>query len=280
VQQAVSAGTIQPRQVAVLRGYVTDRSGSGIGGVRVSLLGHPEFGYTDTRSDGHYDLAVNGGGPMTVSFDRQGYIPAQRMVQAPWEDYANVDPVALVPYDPQSTQIDPRSSNSFEVATATTQTDADGTRTERLLFAQGTQVTAVVNGASEPVNPPFRVRATEFTVGADGPAQMPAQLPPTTGYTYMAEFTIDQAVAAGATSVSFSKPVISYLEDYLGFPVGTHLPLGSYDRQTGVWTGSGRRGAEDPVGERRHRPARPDGIGQRGNGGAVRGRRHHRRRAH
>jgi len=53
---------------------------------------------------------------------------------------------------------------------------------------------------------------------------MPAQLPPTSLYTYAAELTADEAVAAGATDVHFNQALPVYLENFLGFPVGTAVP--------------------------------------------------------
>ena len=41
-------------------------------------------------------------------------------------------------------------------------------------------------------------RATEYTVGANATAAMPAMLPPISAYTYAAELSVDEAIAAGA----------------------------------------------------------------------------------
>jgi hypothetical protein len=35
--------------------------------------------------------------------------------------------------------------------------------------------------------------------------------------------------------VGFSQPVISYNENFLNFPVGIIVPLGYYDRSSGLW---------------------------------------------
>ena len=61
IQRGVAPGAIEA-QVAVLRGHVQDRAGAPIDGVRVTVLDHPELGETNTRADGAFDLAVNGGG--------------------------------------------------------------------------------------------------------------------------------------------------------------------------------------------------------------------------
>ncbi len=56
---------------------------------------------------------------------------------------------------------------------------------------------------------------------------MPAELPPSSRYTYCVEFTADEAPAAGAT-VRFAQPVMFYVENFLGFPVGSDVPVGYY----------------------------------------------------
>ena len=54
----------------MLRGTVQDREGTPIKGVRVTVLDHHELGYTNTRDDGAFDLAVNGGG-VTLQFEKR-----------------------------------------------------------------------------------------------------------------------------------------------------------------------------------------------------------------
>ena len=55
---------------------------------------------------------------------------------------------------------------------------------------------------------------------------MPAPLPPTSGYTYALELTADEALAAGATHVTFDPPLAFYVENFLDFPVGEVVPAG------------------------------------------------------
>jgi RHS repeat-associated protein len=90
------------------------------------------------------------------------------------------------------------------------------------------------DGSTQPLTT-LHVRATEYTIGANGPQAMPAELPPASGYTYAVELSVDEALAAGAKSVSFDKPVINYVEDFIGFPVGSAVPSGYYDRDRGQW---------------------------------------------
>ena len=44
------------------------------------VLNHPEFGQTLSRADGIFDLAVNGGGLLTVDYQKAGYLKVQRQV--------------------------------------------------------------------------------------------------------------------------------------------------------------------------------------------------------
>ena len=82
------------------------------------------------------------------------------------------------------------------------------------------------------------IRATEYTVGPDGPMAMPAPLPPSSAYTYAVELSADEALAHGATSVEFSQPLPFYVENFLGFPVGGAVPAGYYDRARAAWVPS------------------------------------------
>src|SRR5262245_15614169 len=93
---------------------------------------------------------------------------------------------------------------------------------------------ALPNGQTQEVTS-LTIRITEFTIGTSGPAAMPAQLPPTSAYTYCAEFSADEADARGATTILFNQPVPVYLENFLNFPVGSIIPVGSYDLTAGNW---------------------------------------------
>ena len=53
---------------------------------------------------------------------------------------------------------------------------------------------------------------------------MPGSLPANSGYTYAAEFSVDEALKAGATQVNFDKPLINYTENFIGAPVGSAGP--------------------------------------------------------
>ncbi len=240
IQTGVAAGTIEARRVAVLRGKVEDSSGAAIAGVTVTVLGHPELGQTLTRADGMFDLAVNGGGQLTVNYAKDGYLgylPVQRSVNTPWQDYAWLPDVVMIPYDNAVTQVDLQAT-AMQVARGSAVTDSDGSRQATVLVPKGTTASLVLaDGSTQPLTS-MHLRATEYTVGATGPQAMPAPLPPSSGYTYAVEFSADEAISAGATSVQFSAALPVYVENFLGFPVGGAVPVGYYDRRKGQWIAS------------------------------------------
>lgn len=234
IQTGVAANTIDTQRAAVIRGVVRSRDGSPLPAVHVTIAGHPELGQTLSRADGAFDLAVNGGGPLTVHYERSGYLSADRLVQTVWQDFVLVDDVALVTLDPKSTTITTGAA-APQVAQGTTSTDERGSRTATLMFPAGvTASMTLANGSSAPLTT-LTVRATEYTVGPNGPAAMPASLPPSSYYTYCVEFSVDEAIAAGATTVAFNKPVSVYVDNFIGFPAGADVPAGFYDRTKNRW---------------------------------------------
>ncbi len=237
VQPGVSPWAIDSRRLAVLRGEVRERDGAPVAGVRVSVLGEPRLGWTLTRADGTYDLAVNGGGQLTLAYEKEGFLVAHRAVVAPWRDWARVAPVGLVAPDATATLVT-LGASAPQLAVGSEVADADGARQAAVLVPSGTTAELVLPGGGTAPLSGATVRATEFTVGAGGPDAMPGPLPPTSGYTYAVELSVDEAQAAGATSVRFSRPLPVYLENFLGFAVGTPVPAGWYDRERAVWVPS------------------------------------------
>ncbi len=235
VQTGVQDGAIDPERVSVLRGAVVGPEGDPLSGVKITVLDHPEYGQTLSREDGAFDLAVNGGGTVTLVYEKEGYLPAQRQVEAPWRDFATAEEVAMVPFSERVTDVDLSGSADMLVAQGETVTDADGTRRPTTLFPEGVQAEMVMpSGETRPL-PELDFRAVEYTVGEDGPEQMPAPLPPASGYTHAVELSVDEAIEAGAETVKFSEPLYYYVENYLEFPVGTDVPTGYYDREEGAW---------------------------------------------
>ncbi|MDX2029765.1 MAG: BACON domain-containing carbohydrate-binding protein [Blastocatellia bacterium] len=238
IQTGVAPGTIEPRRAAVLRGRVLDRTGNPIPLVRITVLDHPEFGQTRSRADGRFDMAVNGGGVLTVNYEKTGHLPVQRTETVPWQDYCGVPDVVMMGYDATVTMIDLLSNAPIQVAQSTFSNDASGARRTTLMFKQGTSALMKLPGGAMAGLDKVHVRATEFTVGTNGPNAMPGELPANSAYTYAVEYSLDEAVAAGAIETTFSLPVVQYNENFLNFPVGIEIPSGAYDRVTGQWVAS------------------------------------------
>ncbi|NQX62513.1 S-layer homology domain-containing protein [Paenibacillus qinlingensis] len=239
IQTGVTPGAIEPERLAVLRGAVFDAEGKPLAGVTVTILDHGELGRTLTRANGNFDLAINGGGTVTVQYEKQGYMSIQRKANAPWGDYATLPDVVLKAFDTKVTTVElSAGTQEMQVAQGSPMTDADGTRQATLLIPQGTTaVMKLPDGSAVPL-PSMNVRATEYTVGDKGMQAMPGELPAFVGYTYAVELSADEAVAAGATEVHFSQKIYTYVDNFLKFPIGETVPSGYYDRETAKWVPS------------------------------------------
>lgn len=81
IQTGVDPEEISPGRVAVLRGLVLDRDGTPLPGATISILNHPEYGSTQSRDDGMFDMVVNGGQFLSVRYQADGYLEAQRQAE-------------------------------------------------------------------------------------------------------------------------------------------------------------------------------------------------------
>ncbi|KAJ8676085.1 hypothetical protein QAD02_011871, partial [Eretmocerus hayati] len=87
--------SFDPRRVAVMRGQVVTEQGLGIIDVRVSIDKDTRFGFVLTRAGGWYDILVNGGGAVTLQFQRSPFGPITRTVFVPWNQIVVLPPVVL-----------------------------------------------------------------------------------------------------------------------------------------------------------------------------------------
>ncbi|XP_069941027.1 teneurin-a isoform X3 [Cherax quadricarinatus] len=84
-----------PRRVAVIRGRVVTPQGQGIVGVRTSVDKESRFGLTATRKGGWFDVLVNGGGAVTLQFQRAPFEPLTVTVPVPWNQIVVLDPIVM-----------------------------------------------------------------------------------------------------------------------------------------------------------------------------------------
>ena len=173
-----------PRRAAVLRGTVLDRTGAPPPWVTIAILNHPEFGQTLSRADGMFDLAVNGGGPLTVRYERAGLLAAQRRVNVPWQDYTILPEVILIPVDPQVTPITLGVSAPLQVARGSRMSDADGTRQATLLFPQARRRSSVCPMAAPSRSVPCRYTPRNIPSGPHRTRGHAGRPPATSAYTY------------------------------------------------------------------------------------------------
>jgi hypothetical protein len=229
---------------SVVNGRVLTGDGEPLAGATIRYADHPEFGFTRTREDGRYDFVLYGGGWLSVSFERRSFIVVQRRYNVPVNAHFNVEDVMLMPVSKVSTTIYLNNNNTYQVATSEKIVDASGQRQALVMFPPNTQAMVVEADGTERVLAQPQVRITEFTVGANGASNMPGQLPTQTAITMAFEASVDQVpVSAGEDgtlggNVVYNKPLLYYVENFLQFPVGSAVPMASYDRATGAWVPS------------------------------------------
>ncbi|MGI5921379.1 MAG: S-layer homology domain-containing protein [Syntrophomonadaceae bacterium] len=226
VQTNLAPDTVEENRVAVLRGRVLSRDNTPLSGVKITVVNHDEFGETFSREDGFFDMAVNGGGNLTLRYEKKGYITAQRQENVPWQNFTCFPDVVLIPYDTKENKVTLTKESPIQVAQGSQVEDADGKRQATLIIPAG--VTAQKEDGSPISN--LTIRATEYTVGDNGPQAMPAELPPNVGYTYCIEYSADEA-----ENVRFSEPIFHYVENFIGAPVGGIVPMGYYDYDKAAW---------------------------------------------
>lgn len=219
------------QRFAMIVGEVQDINGLPIEGVLVSICKHPEYGTATTDAQGQFSLPVEGGSFLTVGFKKQGLITTHRQVDVPWNDFAIVDTVTMIAEDPAATTVTfDRNPDTVVIHRSTPLTDEFGTRSTTMVLTGDNQAYLTdENGNAVQALDTITTRATVYPV----PESMPAVLPPNSAFTFCAELAVD-----GAQRVSFSKPVITWVENYLGFDVGEIVPVGYYDRDRGVWAPS------------------------------------------
>lgn len=237
IQDVPDPGVFEPTKMAMIRGKVFDVQSQPLTNVTVTVHKHGEYGSTQTLSNGEYNYVVNGGQTYTVNYRKDGFLPIQRTVTVAIRDMMPLEDVCLTQLDSKMTNID-LNSGGLKVAESSMSSDVDGDRHVTIMFPEGTQAEMVMaDGSKQPLTS-LDVRATEYTVGPNGPMAMPGSLPPSSGYTYAVELSVDQAMSAGAVDVEFSKPLPFYVDNYLNFPVGEAVPAGYYDKEKGAWVAS------------------------------------------
>lgn len=226
------------KRFALVTGKIEQTDSTPLPGVTISVgatscvqCHGQKYGTVKTDANGQYTIPVEGGDTKTVVSKKEGYITSHRQVYVPWNDTAIVDTMRMIPFDSAGTEVG-FDGNSDTVVThkSTSVSDDFGNRSATMVFTgdnRAYEVDAGGNVIRELTN--ITTRATEFAT----PETMPAKLPPNSAYTYCVEMSVD-----GVERVKFDKPVVSWVDNFLGFDVGEAVPVGYYDRDRGVWVPS------------------------------------------
>jgi Carboxypeptidase regulatory-like domain len=218
----------EPKRFAVVTGSAQDASGAPLSGVFVVVHARSEYGTATTDRDGRFSIPVEGGGVMTLVFQKEEYITAHRKIHVPWNDIAVLETLKMITQDPASTEV-AFDGNSSTIITHESSDVADefGSRSCTLVFQGNNRAYAIDDDGNEMFElKTITARATEFTTED----AMPARLPPNSAYTYCVELSVD-----GVRNVVFDEPVITWVDNFLGFEVGEAVPVGYFDRNEGVW---------------------------------------------
>lgn len=220
-----------PKRFSLITGLVHSIEGAPIEGVSITIHEHPEYGTCVTDGNGRFSIPVEGGRTMTLVYQKDGLIAAQRKVYVPWNDIAIGKTIQMMAEDPVSTTITFDGNPETIVTHQSTEvTDEFGSRACTMVFT-GDNRAYLMDEEGNEIHELTAIitRATEFTTAES----MPAILPPTSAYTYCVELSVD-----GAQRVRFEKPVITWIDNFLGFEVGEIVPVGYYNRDRGVWVPS------------------------------------------
>jgi YD repeat-containing protein len=233
-QVGMDRGALRRRRAAVLRGQVLTADGKPLAGVEVGAVGQSEVGRTHTDADGGFDLAVNGGGSVVVSYKKEGVLPAQRQAAVPWQDYVWLPEVVLISPGAQAGVLELPTDETAPAVRGVPVKDDEGTRQATFLAPPGFAASLVFSDGEKPLNR-LTLSVAEYSVGASGASALPASLPPGAGCVYAVEIAAEEGREPGAREVRFRKPLIQYVENFLKFPVGAELPSARYDSDRSVW---------------------------------------------
>jgi hypothetical protein len=220
-----------PNRFSVVTGLVHDKNNIPIQNVRVTIHSYPEYGTVSTDEQGHIAIPVEGGGYFTVTYNKEGFLPVHRQVFVPVNDIPIAETIQMILEDTQNTTFtfDGNVDSVFSHR-STVVADEFGTRSTTMVFG-GDNAAYLMDEYGKDIAKltTVNVRATEYQT----PESMSAALPPNSAFTYCAELSVD-----GAQRVRFEKPVVVWLDNFLGFGVGEIVPVGFYDRDRGVWVPS------------------------------------------
>ncbi len=275
---------LQRRRAAVLLGRVLTPDGQGMAKAIVRAPGQSSAGQALTDDGGGFELAVNGGGPLVVTYEKTGFLPARRSVAVPWQDYVWLPDVVLVPApapvgvlelpwregDGGAAPAAPALGHGLETM------PQRGTRKATFIAPAGFTAGAAFGGGVGPLKGNLSLSVREYAGGPNPTAALPAPPPPGTSCAYAVEVAADLTHQPGARGVVFTPSLIHYVDNSLQLPVGTALPTWRYDAEQSAWLPGAVGGvvraadlakgldekAEGTEGDKTEEPAAGDGPGR------------------
>ncbi len=220
-----------PKAFGLFTGLVKDKYGAPISDVTISVHNQPEYGSVKTNSNGRFIIPVDAGTRKLV-YRKPGYLTLHREEASNSNTWTYFNDVIMLEYDAKVTAINLLDTNP-QTHTSTVVTDQAGSRSTTLVFSGISSATIKSSdGSVRPLDNNFSVRATEYEL----PQSMPAGLPVESAFTYCSELQIPGV--RDDDTVTFDKPVVMYVDNFLNFNVGEIVPIGYYDRNDGEWKAS------------------------------------------
>src|SRR5690606_19808263 len=161
-------------------------------------------------------------------------------VHPAWNRDETVPTLALVEQAASAKSIRANSSGR-QFAEASDAQDDFGSHQPLILFEAGSEANAHLPDGDTSTLSDFRVRVTEypFYISDDDEeedySKFAAGTPTSAGLTWGISLSVDEAEDLGASSVSFSKPVTLFVENFLGMSVGSEVPFNYYEPSHGTW---------------------------------------------
>lgn len=247
------------RRIGVVRGRVRGPTGeAGLAGVSVSVLGDTRVTTVQTDADGLFDLPVLGGRVVRLRYTLSGYLNAERVVQVPWADFRWADDVRMIAApatngdvavagDTPGLQRDtawqvvraPGALGGLDGGTCPAVTWSE--RPITVLIPADVEACALSGDTETPLSD-YGLRFAEYT-RLDDSSVMPGALPPTSAFTYAADFELRNSSGQRVDGVRFRtggcagsmSSVVAYLPGMPGIGVGRRIPSGAYDTGAGRW---------------------------------------------
>lgn len=228
VQSLAQPAALGPERAALLMGQTRAPGGAGLACAKISVVGHPELGEVTSRADGRFELAVPGGLGLTLQLRApSGQRVLRSALVAPRATQLLAD-VTLPERDDTARYDDlPIGRGQALWQLFPRQGDARGGHQGALHLPATLQ-----RSADDGPAPPLRLSLTSYpTSGPAGHSGLPVELG--AGLHHAFALTLRAAgESEDAAPQRTTRPMVYYVEDHHGLPVGARVPVFALDPQT------------------------------------------------